>query len=321
MTEEQRYRTLEARIRQLEDELQGARGSEAAALERLAQYRILAENLTDIVWTLDTDLKPTFVTPSVKTHLDYPVKEVIGRPFPDWLTLSSREQLQHALKRLQHGVPSATLDLEHVHRNGNSFWFECQLSGLFDPQGDLTGYICVSRNIDRRKQAESALQLSNALFQTAFAISPDAVTLNRLRDGVYTMVNEGFALLTGYPREEVIGKTTEEIDIWADPRERQRLVEALDEAGSMRNLEARFRVKDGSVRTGLVSANIIILNRQPYVLSITKDIDTFKKGQRSFDRVGGEVSHPDRDRHRCHLYSPGRRGEIPQSPKRGKWRT
>ena len=204
MTEEQHHRILEARVRQLETELQGAQRSESAAVEKLAQYQVLVENLTDIVWTLDAALKPTFVTPSIKTHLDYSVEEVMGRDFSEWLTLSSRKQLQHAQKRLQKGVPCTTLDLEHVHRNGNTFWFECQLSGLFDPQGDLTGYVCVSRNIDRRKQAESALQLSNALFQTAFAISPDAVTLNRLRDGVYTMVNEGFALLTGYPREEVI---------------------------------------------------------------------------------------------------------------------
>jgi len=279
LAEEQRYLALESRIRELENDLHDARRSAAAVLERLDQYRVVAENLTDIAWNLDADLKPTFVTPSVKAHLDYSVKEAIGRAFTDWLPLSSREQLQHALKRLQKGVPSVTLDLEHVHRNGNSFWFECQLSALLGSRGEVTGYICVSRNIDRRKQAESALQLSNALFQTAFAISPDAVTLNRLRDGVYTMVNEGFALLTGYLREEVIGKTTDEIGIWDDPGERQRLVEALDEAGSIRNLEARFRVKDGSVRTGLVSANIIILNRQPYVLSITKDIDTFKKAK------------------------------------------
>lgn len=153
------------------------------------------------------------------------------------------------------------------------------MTGLFNRERGLTGLVCVSRNIDRRKQAESALQLSNALFQTAFAISPDAVTLNRMRDGVYTMVNEGFALLTGHPREAVIGKTTEEVQIWADPKERDRLMEALDESGSIRNLEARFRVRDGSIRTGLVSANIVILNRQPYVLSITKDIDSFKKAK------------------------------------------
>ena len=63
------------------------------------------------------------------------------------------------------------------------------------------------------------------------------------------------------------------------PRERDQLVEALDASGSIRNLEARFRIKDGSIRTALVSANIIILNRQPYVLSITKDINTFKKAK------------------------------------------
>lgn len=269
----------DARIQQLADEMQQARRSEAAAQESLAHYRLVADNLTDIIWTLDTDLKPTFVTPSVKVHLGYAIQEVLGLDFCDTLTPSSQEQLRYALKMLQTGSPSTALDLEHTHQNGTGFWFECQLTGLFNDDRELTGYVCVSRNIDRRKQAESALQLSNALFQTAFAVSPDAVTLNRLRDGVYTMVNEGFALLTGYSQEAVIGKTTQEIDIWADPRERDHLMEALDASGSIRNLEARFRIKDGSIRTGLVSANIIILNRQPYVLSITKDINTFKKAK------------------------------------------
>ena len=279
MTEKDRSAEIEARIRQLEDEVQQARRAEAAARESLARFQEVADHLTDIVWTLDANLKPTFVTPSVKTHLGYSMQAVLGLNFSDALTLSSQEQLRYALKTLHSGGPSTLLDLEHVHQDGTGFWFECQLTGLFNDAQELTGYVCAARNIDRRKQAESALQLSNALFQTAFAISPDAVTLNRLRDGVYTMVNEGFALLTGHSQESVIGKTTEEIDIWADPRERDHLMEVLDASGSIRNLEARFRVKDGSIRTGLVSANIIILNRQPYVLSITKDINTFKKAK------------------------------------------
>jgi len=281
LTQNIRQVDLETRIRQLEDELRRARQSEAEALEDLAHYRVVADNLTDVVWTLGPDLTPTFVTPSVKAHLDFTIAEVLGMRFADLLTDSSRVQMDQALKTLSTGVPSTSLDLEHVHRNGTGFWFECQLTGLYDAQRKLSGYVCVSRNIDRRKQAESALQLSNALFQTAFSISPDAVTLNRMRDGVYTMVNEGFAMLTGFSREEVIGKTTEEIGIWADPQERDHLMEAIDAAGSIRNLEARFRLKDGSIRTGLVSANIIILNRQPYVLSITKDIDTFKKAKKA----------------------------------------
>ncbi len=270
---------METRLRELEDEVQRARHAEAAARANLEQYRLVADNLSDIVWTLDSELQPTFVTPSVQTQLGYSVQEALGMPFRDTLTPSSQEQLRHALRVLQGGVRSTALDLEHIHCNGNTFWFECQLTGLFDPRGRPGGYVCLSRNIDRRKQAESALQLSNALFQTAFAISPDAVTLNRMRDGVYTMVNEGFALLTGHARETVIGKSTDEIDIWVDPSELAHLMRALDEAGSIRNLEARFRVKDGSIRTGLVSANIIILNRQPYVLSITKDIETYKRAK------------------------------------------
>jgi len=279
LTEKKNHSEKDIRIRQLEDEVQQARRSEALARENLTRYRVVANHMADIVWSLDIDLAPTFVTPSVKAHLGYSIQAAMGLNFFDSLTLSSQEQLRYALKSLHSSGPSSMLDLELVHRDGSGFWFECQLTGLFNDDQELSGYVCVARNIDRRKQAESALQLSNALFQTAFAISPDAVTLNRLRDGVYTMVNEGFALLTGYSQESVIGKTTEEIEIWADPRERDHLMEVLDASGSIRNLEARFRVKDGSIRTGLVSANIIILNRQPYVLSITKDINTFKKAK------------------------------------------
>ena len=121
---------METRIRQLEDEVQQARRSEAVARENLARYRVVADNLTDIVWTLDSDLKATFITPSVKAHLGYAIQELIGLDFSDTLTLSSQEQLRYALKKLHAGVPSTVLDLEHVHQDGTGFWFECQLTGF-----------------------------------------------------------------------------------------------------------------------------------------------------------------------------------------------
>jgi PAS domain S-box-containing protein len=273
------YQELERRVQSLETDIASLRRHEAAVREQCAQYERVTANLPDIIWALDDKLKPTYVTPSVKMHLGFDPGEVQTRNFTATLTPSSRDQFKRALQMLRLGSNPTMLDLEHRHKNGTDFWFETQISGLFDTDKHLTGCICVSRNIDRRKQAESALKLSNALFQTAFAISPDAVTLNRLRDGVYTMVNEGFTTLTGYEREEVIGKTTEQLGIWADELDLKRMMKEIDASGSMRNLEARFRLKDGDIRTGLMSANLIILNRQPYVLAITKDIDKFKRAR------------------------------------------
>ncbi|MBL0714854.1 MAG: PAS domain S-box protein [Desulfosarcina sp.] len=279
MTDHPTYQDLEGRIQSLEAEIAALRRKETADSKRFIQYRTMAENMPDVVWTLDERLKPIYVTPSVHKHLGFSHDEIQNRNFTATLRPSSRDQFKRALQMLRLGINPTMLDLEHRHKNGTGFWFETQVSGLFDDAKQLIGCICVSRNIDRRKQAESALKLSNALFLTAFAISPDAVTLNRLRDGVYTMVNEGFSTLSGYEREEVIGKTANQIGIWVEAADLKRLVGEIDASGSIRNLEARFRLKNGKIRTGLMSANLIILNRQPYVLVITKDIEEFKRAR------------------------------------------
>ncbi|MDJ0887125.1 MAG: PAS domain S-box protein [Desulfobacterales bacterium] len=273
------YQDLEHRIQSLEAEIDGLRRQEGVRDEQLTQYETVAANFPDIIWSLDGRLKPVYVTPSVQKHLGFSLAEVHARNFTATLVPSSRDQFKRAVQMLRLGMNPTMLDLEHRHKNGTGFWFETQISGMFDGEKKLTGCICVSRNIDRRKQAESALKLSNALFQTAFAISPDAVTLNRLRDGVCTMVNDGFAALTGYSREEVVGKTTEQLGIWADTGDLKHLMHEINVNGSIRNMEASFRMKSGEVRTGLMSANLIILNRQPYVLAITKDIDKFKRAR------------------------------------------
>ncbi len=195
MADKPTYQDLERQIRSLGAEIAALRRREAARSDQFAQYERVAANLPDIVWALDEKLKPTYVTPSVQTHLGFSHGEIRARNFTATLTPSSRDQFKRALQMLRLGINPTMLDLEHRHKSGTGFWFETQISAMFDPDKRLSGCICVSRNIDRRKQAESALKLSNALFQTAFAISPDAVTLNRLHDGVYTMANPSFTMV------------------------------------------------------------------------------------------------------------------------------
>ena len=65
-------------------------------------------------------------------------------------------------------------------------------------------------------------------------------------------VNDGFTKLSGFTRDEVIGKTSIEIDIWVNPVDRKRLADEVVRHAQLNNMEAQFRMKDGSVRTGLV---------------------------------------------------------------------
>jgi PAS domain S-box-containing protein len=123
------------------------------------------------------------------------------------------------------------------------------------------------------------LRESEEKFRVAFKISPDAININRLSDGLFIDINEGFTHLTGYTWKDVEGKTSKEIHIWYDPEDRKKLVSALQENGKVFNLEARFILKNGTVKTALMSASVLSLNSEDYILSVTRDIDEIIKAR------------------------------------------
>lgn len=116
------------------------------------------------------------------------------------------------------------------------------------------------------------LSLNEERFRTAFMISPDAVNLTRLEGGALVEVNQAFLDMSGYSREEVIGRTTLDLQLWADPQERERMTRELMQSGKVENLKAGFKLKDGRRATGVTSAKLIELQGDMYVLAFTRDI-------------------------------------------------
>ncbi len=131
-------------------------------------------------------------------------------------------------------------------------------------------------DITEQKMIEEALILSEEKFKAAFKTSPDSININRLSDGLYLEINEGFTLLTGYTEEDVKDKTSTDINIWLDINDRQLLVKELVKKGYFSNLEARFRMKDGREITALMSAKTILLQNEPCIISITRNIQKIK---------------------------------------------
>ena len=141
------------------------------------------------------------------------------------------------------------------------------------------GAIITSVDITGYKRAEEALRLSEERFRTAFETSPDAIRINRMADGVYIDINEGFMEMTGYSREDVIHRSSSEISIWDNPDDREKFLDTLKEQHHVRNMESAFRLKDGTVRIGLMSARIMTWNNEPHILSVIRDIDDLKKAE------------------------------------------
>jgi PAS domain S-box-containing protein len=135
-------------------------------------------------------------------------------------------------------------------------------------------------NINERKRTEQALRESELRFRTVFQTSPDAVTLSRLDDGMMIDVNEGFTRLSKYSKQEIKGRTSLDINIWHDPKDREKMVDRLQEDGQLENFEAEFKRKDDQVITGLLSTKVIMLNAEPHILAVTRDITNWKTAQK-----------------------------------------
>ncbi len=113
----------------------------------------------------------------------------------------------------------------------------------------------------------------------AFRSNPAAVTISRLADGRLLEVNDAFLRDSGYLRAEVIGRSDAEIGLWADPHQRQRVCEGLRQEKTIRDKEVPFRTKSGETRTALVSAEMIRIGAEPYVLTLAVDITERKRAE------------------------------------------
>jgi PAS domain S-box-containing protein len=121
--------------------------------------------------------------------------------------------------------------------------------------------------VEERKQSEEALKKSEEKFSKAFRVSPVALTVTSAKDHRYIEVNDTFERFTGYRREEVIGRTPFDMGLWVDPFQREEIRKRLLSEGGFRDLEARCRVKDGSIRIALGSGELIEIEGEPCMLA------------------------------------------------------
>ena len=143
----------------------------------------------------------------------------------------------------------------------------------------------VFANALENKKTRQALQESEERLRTVFETFPDPVTIIQAEDGRCVDINSAFTRATGWTTEDVIGKTAADFDIWHKPEEREKLTTGISQQGKIENLEAKFRLKDGSLITALMSAVLIRLKDKPHILTITRDISDLKSAQKEREQL------------------------------------
>lgn len=122
-------------------------------------------------------------------------------------------------------------------------------------------------------------------FELIFQTSPDAVLITRLEDGYFVDINAGFTALTGFTRQDILGKTTLNIGLWRAIADRQKITDALTKNGFCDNVEITVWCKDGSEIIGLLSSKIINLQSVAHVISVVHDITERKRIQRILETL------------------------------------
>jgi diguanylate cyclase (GGDEF)-like protein/PAS domain S-box-containing protein len=217
----------------------------------------------------------------------YSLEEIRNMPFLQITRPEDSESSMTVLKSmLAGGESTARLEKRYLRKDGSTFWVALTISVQRGAAGEPLHFIALVEDIDARRRAEAelaatqeALRSSEERYRTAFQMTLDAVNINLLSNGIYLDVNKGFIDIIGYAREEVIGRSSLELNIWADAADRKRMVDAVNRDGVCRNLEARFRRKSGEVFWGLMSASKIVLDGEDCVLTVTRDISDAKTAE------------------------------------------
>ncbi len=129
------------------------------------------------------------------------------------------------------------------------------------------------------RQTEQALIHSERMFFTAFRSSPDAVGISAVPGGQFLEVNDSFTRLTGYSREEVVGRTPLELNLWKDANRRAEVMAKLREKSEVRDEEFVCLTKSGETRLAQFSGILIELDGKLCVLAIVRDITVRRQAE------------------------------------------
>lgn len=170
--------------------------------------------------------------------------------------------------------------------------------GLGELEIDVGGAIVrmfgTIQDVTKSKNAELALHQSQSKFAKVFESSPVIITISTLAEGRVVEVNDNFLKTFGYGRAEVLGKTAGELGLYSDPASRAALVSEVSRHGHVRNMDVRVRTKDGSIRDGLISAEVLDLGEESRLVTVMADVTEQRKAEEEHRKFEHHVQQAQR---------------------------
>ncbi len=263
--------------------LQQAQASLVAQNEWLS---VTLRSISDAIIATDTRGAITFMNPSAEALTGFCHAESIGKPLRQVVRLLNEQTLAaidppmmqvsgviHPVK-IADGVVLRARDGTHHH-------ITISMSPIPGREQQAQGMVFVLSDITMHLRAQQALRQSEERFEKVFQSGLIAITITRLRDQRFVDVNERYIRLTGYSRDELIGRTVQEVRGAADDDLRDELLTQLFEHRAVSDIESTLRTRGGDIRDVLISYELIDITGELCVLAFIQDITDRRRTERA----------------------------------------
>jgi PAS domain S-box-containing protein len=258
-----------------------SRASPSPASEAEQVFALVSQVMAPVqegIIASDREHRCVFWNPFMERLTGIPAQRVLGkRPWEVFPDLD--EPTMRALgEKVMSGETVRTVGRRQAGLDGQpGVWSATRLEPLRDARGEVVGVLTFVHDVTEWKLLEGDLSRSQARFERIFQCSPAGLGISTFLEGRFLEVNDRLLRMTGFGREEIVGRTGRELDLWHTPEQRGQLFSLLAQHGAVRNFEADFRIRDGQVRRGLMSVDLIELGEETCLLFSVLDITDHKR--------------------------------------------
>jgi len=236
---------------------------EAAFGQVEQRLKTTLDNLPEAFISYDRRWIITYVNASAVVTLGQLASHLIGQPLENVFPNAAQSPIVQAAARVM-----ATGVTEHV--STYSDFLSRDIEATIYATDD--GVAVLVRDVTALYQDQRELRASQERFSKVFEASPLAIIITRLRDGQFVDANPAFYRLSGYTKDEVLGRTSEELHLWAEFSQRALLVEKLQKHQIMIDQEVDFQIQSGEVHSAILSVVPITLMGEACIVSLVRDV-------------------------------------------------
>ncbi|MDP9109593.1 MAG: PAS domain S-box protein, partial [Pseudomonadota bacterium] len=257
---------------ELERDLEIRRHIERELHERETRFRVLVEQSPIAIIEWDLNFRVIEWNAAAEQIFGYPRRKALGQHAGFIIPNRSAEQVNAIFRRLMAGQGGERSISENIRADGQIIICQWRNAHIADQPGQVGRLMSMAEDITEKRRADEALTLSESKFAGAFQCNPDSVSIARLEDGLLIDVNQTFESITGYARDEAVGKTSEQLAIWAQPEQRKALIAELRSAQTVRDMMWDMRTRYGEIRTCMINATVFSVGSETYLLAVIRDV-------------------------------------------------